>query len=174
MAGTQDRHRRNHGPAIGIGLTLALQCDVRLVAEDAQLAIPQVRRGMIADCQAHFTLRQAVGLAVAADILLTGRTFTGREAANRGIATRALPAADVLPAAIEMARDVAINTSPASVALSKRLLWADLDRDEVAHEETLAHRLLMGSADAREGAAAWRERRAPEWRSRASETGDPA
>jgi enoyl-CoA hydratase/carnithine racemase len=134
-------------PAIGIGLTLALQCDVRLVAEDAQLAIPQARRGMIADCRAHFTLRQAVGLAVAAD---------------------------VLPAAIEMARDVAMKTSPASVALSKRLLWADLDPDEVAHEETLAHRLLMGSADAREGAAAWRERRAPEWRSRASETGDPA
>ncbi len=136
-----------NGPAIGIGLTLALQCDVRLVAEDAQLAIPQARRGMIADCQAHFTPRQAVGLAVAAD---------------------------VLPAAIEMARDVAINTSPASVALSRRLLWADLDPDEVAHEETLAHHFLMDSADAREGAAAWRERRAPEWRSRASETGDPA
>jgi enoyl-CoA hydratase/carnithine racemase len=77
-----------NGHAIGIGLTLALQCDVRIVADDAQLAVPQVRRGMIADCQAHNTLRHAVGLAVAADILLTGRTLTGRQAADRGVAAR--------------------------------------------------------------------------------------
>ncbi len=163
-----------NGHAIGIGLTLALQCDVRLVAADAQLAIPQVRRGTIADCQAHYTLRQAVGLAVAAELLLTGRTFTGSEAAQLGIASRALPAADVLAGALEVARDVALNANPASVALSKRLLWADLDIDAVGEEETRAHRLLMGGPDAAEGAAAWRERRAPGWTSTASATGDPA
>ncbi|WP_099023376.1 enoyl-CoA hydratase/isomerase family protein [Mycolicibacterium palauense] len=163
-----------NGPAIGIGLTLALQCDVRLVAEDAPLAIPQVRRGTIADCQAHYTLRQSVGLATAADLLLTGRTITGAEAARRGIATRALPAPEVLPAALELARDVATQANPASVALSKRLLWADLDPEAVAAEETRAHRFLMGSPDAAEGAAAWRERRAPRWTLRAGQTGDPA
>jgi enoyl-CoA hydratase/carnithine racemase len=163
-----------NGHAIGIGLTLALQCDVRLVAADAQLAIPQVRRGTIADCQAHYTLRQAVGLAVAAELLLTGRTFTGSEAARLGIASRALPAADVLPGALEVARDVALHANPASVALSKRLLWADLDIDKVAEEETRAHIILMGDPDAAEGAAAWRERRAPNWTSRASRIGDPA
>jgi enoyl-CoA hydratase/carnithine racemase len=163
-----------NGHAIGIGLTLALQCDVRLVAEDAQLAIPQVRRGMLADCQAHYTLRHAVGLAVAADLLLTGRTITGAEAAQLGVAGRALPAAEVLPAAVELARDTAIHTNPASVALSKRLLWADLPLDEVADEETRAHRILMDGPDPSEGAAAWRERRAPRWTSRASDTGEPA
>lgn len=163
-----------NGPAIGIGLTLALQCDVRLVAEDAKLAIPQVRRGMIGDCGVHYTLRHAVGLAVAADVLLTGRTFTGREAADLGIASRALPAEEVLPAALALARDVAVNANPASVAYSKRLLWADLNADAVAAEETTVHLKLMGGPDAAEGPAAWRERRPPRWRSTAGEAGDPA
>ncbi|CAN5688519.1 enoyl-CoA hydratase-related protein [soil metagenome] len=163
-----------NGHAVGIGFSLALQCDVRLVAQDAKLAVPQVRRGTIGDCQAHYALRHAVGLAVAADLLLTGRTVTGQEAVGLGIASQALPAPDVLPTALTMARDVAVNANPASVALSKRLLWAHLDAETVEREETDAHRTLMGSPDAAEGAAAWRERRSPQWTSRASETGDPA
>lgn len=130
--------------------------------------------GMVADCQAHYTLRHAVGLAVAAELLLTGRTVTGSEAARLGIASRALPAAEVLPGAIEVARDVAVHANPASVAASKRLLWADLGLDAVEREETRAHHLLMGGAGAAEGAAAWWERRAPQWNSKASEIGDPA
>jgi enoyl-CoA hydratase/carnithine racemase len=122
----------------------------------------------------HYTLRQAAGLAVAADVLLTGRTFTGREAADLGVASRALPAEDVLPAALELARDVAVNANPASVAYSKRLLWAAQNIDEVAEAETTVHLRLMGGPDATEGSGAWRERRPPQWRSKASETGDPA
>lgn len=163
-----------NGPAIGIGLTLALQCDIRLVAQDAKLAVPQVRRGMIGDCAVHYTLRHAVGLAVAADVLLTGRTFTGRDAAGLGIASRALPADEVLPAAVDLARDVAVNANPASVAYSKRLLWDAANADAVAQRETTVHLALMGGPDAAEGPAAWREGRAPRWRSTASETGDPA
>lgn len=163
-----------NGPVIGIGLTLALQCDVRLVAQDATLAIPQVRRGMLGDCQSHYTLRQAVGLAVAAELLLTGRSLTGEEAVAKGICSRALASAEVLPAALELAREVAATANPASVALSKRLLWADLDADSVARAETGAHRALLSGPDALEGAAAWREKRAPQWQTRASEVLDPA
>ena len=114
-----------NGPAIGIGLTLALQCDIRLVAEDAKLAHPAGAPGHGRRLRGALHAQHAVGLAVAADILLTGRTFTGSEAAALGIASRALPAAEVLPAALELARDVAVNANPASVAYSKRLLWAE-------------------------------------------------
>lgn len=158
-----------NGHAIGIGLTLALQCDLRYVAEGAKLAIPQVRRGMVGDAQSHYTLRHLAGTAVAAELLLTGRTITAQEALARGLVTQVLPAGDVLDAALAVARDVAVNASPAALALSKRILWADLSLDEVAARETAAHHVLMRHPDAAEGPAAWRERRPPVWGLRVSE-----
>ncbi|MYS84273.1 enoyl-CoA hydratase/isomerase family protein [Embleya scabrispora] len=152
-----------NGHAIGIGFTLAMQCDIRIVAEDAKLAIPQVRRGMVPDAQSHWTVPAATSRAVAADILLTGRTFRGSEALALGLASRALPAAEVLPAALEIAHDIATNVHPVSAALTKRLLWADAGPDEVERLETAYHRILMGTDDAREGPRAWSERRAPRW-----------
>ena len=158
-----------NGHAIGIGLTLALQCDLRFVAADAQLAIPQVRRGVIGDAQSHHTLRRIAGTAVAADLLLTGRTISGLDAASYGIANEALPAAEVLPAAVARARDVALNASPAAIALSKSILWSDLTLEQVGTAETSAHRVLMAHPDVVEGPAAWRERRRPEWGLRISD-----
>lgn len=158
-----------NGHAIGIGLTLALQCDLRFVADGAKLAIPQVRRGMLGDAGSHYTLRHVAGVAVAAEVLLTGRSFTAAEAVSWGIASRALPTADVLPAALEVAQDVAVNVSPASLALSKRILWADVPLAETEERETEAHRVLMKHPDAAEGPAAWRERRTPNWTYRVSE-----
>jgi enoyl-CoA hydratase/carnithine racemase len=159
-----------NGHAIGLGLTLALQCDLRLVAEDAKLGVVQVRRGVMPDAYSHWTLPRLVGLAAAADILLTGRTFDGREAARLGVASRALPADEVLPATLEIARDIAVNTAPLSVAISKRLLWQTfgLTPADAERLETDLHRELMGRADAREGALAFLERRAPEWESKVS------
>ena len=158
-----------NGHAIGIGLTLALQCDLRFVAADAQLAIPQVRRGVIGDAQSHATLRRIAGTAVAADLLLTGRTISGQEAADLGLANQALPAADVLPTAISRARDVALHASSAAIALSKSILWSDLSLEQVGAAETAAHHLLMAHPDAVEGPAAWRERRRPDWGLRVSD-----
>ena len=154
-----------NGAAIGIGLTLALQCDLRVVAEDAKLGIVQVRRGVMPDAFSHWTLSRIAGLAVAADLLLTGRTFTGDEAVRIGLASRCLPAERVLDEAVGIARDIAINTAPVSVAVSKRLLWdaMELDREAVGHLETALHERLMGRLDAVEGVTAYLEHRAPKW-----------
>lgn len=158
-----------NGHAIGIGLTIALQCDLRLVAEDAKLAIPQVRRGMVGDAQSHHTLRQLVGMAAAADLLLTGRTITGAEAARRGIATEALPAGEVLAATLALAHEVAEQASPAALALSKQILWSGADLERTEQLETRAHHVLMAHPDAQEGPRAWHERRAPQWTLRVSD-----
>ncbi len=72
---------------------------------------------------AHWTLARLTNLGVAAEVLLTGRTFSGTDAVAWGIANRALPAAEVLDRAMEIARDIATNVAPMSAALSKRLLW---------------------------------------------------
>ena len=104
---------------------------------------------------------------MAADLLLTGRTFGGAEAVAMGIATRALPAGEVLEHAMEVARDIAVNVAPMSAALSKRLLWDTMINGytprQVADLETELHHRVMGSADAREGVEAFMQRRAPRW-----------
>ncbi len=161
-----------NGPALGIGLTLPMQCDLRLVAADATLGFVHVRMGVLPDAHAHWTVPRAVGFAVAQDLLLTGRRFTGAEAAAMGLVHRALPADEVLPAAMAVAGDIAANTAPLSVAASKRLLWSSptLDADECDRLETTWHQVLMGTADAREGPTAFLERRPPTWT--LSPTGD--
>lgn len=154
-----------NGHAIGIGFTLTLHCDLRFMALDAKYGIVQVRRGIMPDAMSHWTLPRLVGLANAADILLTGRTFTGAEARDLGVASRVLPNDEVLAHALEVAHDMAVNTAPLSVAVSKRLLWGtfSMTPDEVDRAETELHHHLMGEADAREGVMAFLERREPQW-----------
>ncbi len=154
-----------NGHAIGIGLTLTLHCDLRFMAQDAKYGIVQVRRGVMPDAMSHWTLPRLVGLARAADILLTGRTFNGIEALELGIASRVFANDEVLPQALEVAHDIAINTAPVSVAISKRLLWESfsMTSDDMNQAESALHQHLMGKADAREGVTAFLERREPKW-----------
>ena len=153
-----------NGHAVGIGLTMALQCDIRIVAAEAKLGIVQNRRGVLPDAHAHWTLPRLVGHARATDLLLTGRMFRGEQAAEWGLATQSLPADDVLPAALALARELAVHTAPVSVGVSKRLLWRSAPApDEINHLERDLHLHLMGSPDAAEGARAFMERRDPEW-----------
>ena len=157
-----------NGHAIGIGFTLTLQCDLRFFAADAKYGVVQVRRGVMGDGYSHWTLPRIAGMANAAEILLTGRMFDGHEALRLGVCSRVLPNGDVLPAALEVARDIAANTAPLSVAYSKALLWESwsLDADGVEARETEYHHHLMGSPDAREGVLAFLERREPQWQGR--------
>lgn len=146
-----------NGHAIGIGLTIALQADIRIIAEDARCGVVQVRRGVLPDCMSHWTIPHLAGLGVAADLLLTGRTFLGSEAPGLGLAKTAVPAECVLADA---------------AALCKRLLWDTVINGytprHVAALETQVHHCVMGSPDAREGVAAFIERRAPRWSSSVS------
>jgi enoyl-CoA hydratase/carnithine racemase len=154
-----------NGHAIGIGLTLALHCDLRFVARDAKYGVVQVRRGILPDAMSHWTLPRLVGVAKAADILLTGRTFDGTEAVELGIASGVFANDEVLPRALEVAHDIAMNTAPVSVALSKRLLWESfaMTSEQMNQVESDLHVHLMGKTDAREGVNSYLERREPQW-----------
>jgi enoyl-CoA hydratase/carnithine racemase len=154
-----------NGHALGLGLTLALQCDIRLFAADAKYGVVQVRRGVVGDAYSHWVLPRLVGIAKAAEILLTGATFDGRRAVELGLGSRVLDADAVLPAAVALAHDIAQNTAPMSVAASKRLLWDsfDLDREAVGARETAIHLALMAHDDAKEGVRAHLAGRPPRW-----------
>ena len=163
-----------NGHAIGLGLTLALQCDLRIMAADARYGIVQVRRGVMGDAYSHWTLPRIVGQSAAAEILLTGRTFDGPTMRELGVCRQVLPNDEVLPAALELARDVSVNTAPLAVAASKQLLWDTWEhtRSEIEELETRLHRRLMAHPDAREGVVAYLERRPADWSGSLS-TGPP-
>jgi enoyl-CoA hydratase/carnithine racemase len=154
-----------NGHAIGVGITYPMLADVRIVAENAKIAFAFVRRGVLPELASHVTVAQVAGLSNAAELLLTGKTIKGRQAAEMGIASRALPAAEVLPAAMEMARDIAVNTAPASVAAAKRYLWEGLTTSVpgMMAREGKVFAWLGNQADAREGVMSFVEKRTPEW-----------
>jgi enoyl-CoA hydratase/carnithine racemase len=158
-----------NGHAIGVGLTLPLMCDIRFVAEDAKLQFAFVRRGVLPELASHTLLPRVIGFSRAADLLLSGRQFSGREAAELGLASRALPAAEVLPAAREKAREFAL-AAPLAVALSKQLLWEGmaLDAPAMMRREGPPFAQLGAHPDTREGIAHFIEKRAPKWVGRIS------
>lgn len=157
-----------NGHAIGLGLTLALQCDLRVIAREGKYGVVQVRRGVMPDAYSNWTLQRIVGLERAAEILLTGRRLSGDEAFALGIASRCVPADEVLPSALAIARDIAVNAAPLSVAITKKLLWQSpmLSPSQTERLETALHRHLMGRPDAIEGVMAYLEGRDPVWKLR--------
>lgn len=155
-----------NGPAVGVGLTYPLSWDVRIAAEDAKLAFAFTRRGLIPEATSLWLLSRAIGSSRALELLLSGRTFSGAEAADLGLVSRALPAAQVLEATLDLARDIAVNAAPASVAVTKRMFYSHLaspDRAGSRAAERAAFTWFAGQPDAREGIRAFLERRQPAW-----------
>ena len=155
-----------NGHAVGIGITYSMMCDIRIVAEDAKIQFAFVRRGVIPELASNVTVARVVGLSNAADLLLSGRLILGREAAAMGLATQALPAEQVLPAALERARDIAVNAAPVSVAIAKRLLWEGLTTSvaEMKKREDALFAWAGNQVDSTEGVDSFLEKRAPQWK----------
>jgi enoyl-CoA hydratase/carnithine racemase len=154
-----------NGHAIGVGITYPMMCDIRFVAEDAKIQFAFVRRGILPELASHTIVARVAGLSNAADLLLSGRMIRGREAAALGLASAALPADEVLPLALERARDMARNAAPMSMAISKRLLWEGLTLsvEDMKRREDPLFAWLGGQPDAKEGVVSFLEKRPPEW-----------
>jgi enoyl-CoA hydratase/carnithine racemase len=156
-----------NGAAVGVGLTMPLQWDLRIAAEDAKLAFAFVQRGVITELSSTYILPRLIGVARASDLLLTGRTLLGKEAAELGLVNEALPRDEVLPRAREIAHYIVERCAPASVALTKRFIWEHLQADdplEVAVREARALARLGRLPDAAEGVTAFIEKRKPSWK----------
>ncbi len=152
-----------NGACAGIGLVMALQCDVRFVSASARLATSFSRRGLIAEHGSSWLLPRLVGRGRALDLLLTGRTFDGEEAGRMGLAEFVLPRDEVLKAALAYATDLTENTSPTAMAVIKAQLrsHADLDLLDALRESDDLMLRAFARPDVREGLAAWREKRLP-------------
>jgi enoyl-CoA hydratase/carnithine racemase len=155
-----------NGHAVGIGLTMPLNWDILIVAEDAKLAFPFVRRGIAPELGSTLLLPRLVGLSRAIELMLTGRIFSGAEAASYGLALEALPADNVLPRAVALAREIRDNCAPVSVAMTKKLIWDHLLSSDFIAAAAIEDRSWQWAGkrpDAREGVSAFLEKRKPRW-----------
>ncbi len=154
-----------NGAAIGAGLCVALACDIRLVSEKAKLGLNFSRLGLHPGMAATWTLPRLVGPGQAAEILYTGRTIDGAEAARIGMANRALAPDAVLPEAIALAEEIATAAPIANRGIKQALAQsAAATLDEQLDFEAAEQSICFESGDVREGLAAVRERRKPSFR----------
>jgi enoyl-CoA hydratase/carnithine racemase len=157
-----------NGAAAGLGFVFALCCDLRFCAPQAIFSTAFSRRGLIAEHGIAWLLREAVGPAVAADLLFSARRMGAEEALRIGLATGVSPGPDVLDMALDYARDLAGSVSPRSLRVMKRQL-SEAPFQTLAEAVALANREMKASfesADFVEGVAHFLEKRAPRFTGR--------
>jgi crotonobetainyl-CoA hydratase len=160
-----------NGLALGGGLELALAADLMVVAEHAELALPEVRVGVVADSGGLLRLPRRLPDAVARELLLTGRRMTADEATQWGLANRVVPAASLMDSALELAGEITAG-APLAIAAIQEVLAATAALDvreaftRMRSGDLTAYAAMLGSEDAVEGPRAFTEKRPPEWRGR--------
>jgi enoyl-CoA hydratase/carnithine racemase len=156
-----------NGAAAGVGLALALFCDLRFGAAPAKLTTAAPKLGLPAEYGMSWVLPRLVGATRAADLLLSGRVVTVAETADWGLWNGVRDdGAATLEAAHDYAQLLATSVGPAAVSVTKQQLYADLHRHDAAASVRESKQLLdraMGTAEYREGIAALREKRAPDF-----------
>ena len=143
-----------NGPAVGVGVTMTLPMDFRLAVAGAKIGFVFVKRGIVPEAASTWFLPRVVGISQALEWVSTGRIFGAEEGLAGGLLRSLHAPGELLPAARELAREIADGGAPVSVALSRRLLWQGLERDhpwDGHRAESLALQSRGQSADAREG-----------------------
>jgi enoyl-CoA hydratase/carnithine racemase len=161
-----------NGPAVGVGITMTLPMDIRLASEQARIGFVFARRGIVPEACSSWFLPRLVGIQQAAEWVFTGRVFTASEALAGGLVRSVHPADELLPAAYELAAEIAEHTAPVSVALSRQMLWRMLCADHPMMAHRADSRGILergGSADAREGVSSFLEKRSPSFPDRVSD-----
>ncbi len=160
-----------NGLALGGGLELALAADLLVVAEHAELALTEVRVGVVADAGGLLRLPRLLPGAIARELLLTGRRMTADEAGRWGLANRVVPASGLTETALALAAEIRAG-APLAVAAVQEVLaaTAGLGVEEgfrrMRTGDLPAYARMLGSEDAVEGPRAFAEKRSPRWRGR--------
>src|SRR5262245_28215653 len=151
-----------NGPAVGFGITLTLPMDIRIASSAARIGFVFARRGVVPEACSTWFLPRLVGMSQAAEWVYTGRVFTAEEALAGRLVSRVVAPDALLPAARALAREIADNTSAVSVTLARQMMWKLLGADHPMDAHRLDSQAMFWtgrSADAREGIAAFLEKR---------------
>jgi enoyl-CoA hydratase/carnithine racemase len=152
-----------NGAAVGVGATMTLPMDIRLASTKAKFGFVFAKRGIVPEACSSWFLPRLVGISQAAEWVYTGRLFSAEEALSGGLVRSIHEPEDLLPAAYAIAREIADNTSPVSVALSRQMMWRMLGADhpmEAHRVDSRGIQMRGRSADAKEGVVSFLEKRA--------------
>ncbi|MCC6248646.1 MAG: crotonase/enoyl-CoA hydratase family protein [Rubrivivax sp.] len=161
-----------NGPAVGIGATMLLPMDIRLASENARFGFVFARRGIVPEACSSWFLPRVVGINRALEWTMSGRVFPAAEARAAGLARDVLAPEALLPAARALAREIAENTAPVAVALTRQMMWRMLGQPHpmMAHRVDSRGIFSRGrSADVREGVTAFLEKRPPRFTDRVTD-----
>ncbi len=161
-----------NGVAVGVGATMQLAMDIRLASETARYGFVFARRGIVPEACSSWFLPKIVGISQALEWCYTGRIFDASTAQEAGLVRSVHAADELIPAAVDLAREIADNTSAISVAMTRAMMW----RLSAQEHPMDAHRVdskaiyrLSRADDAKEGIASFLEKRAPQYPGKVSE-----
>ena len=160
-----------NGPAVGIGATMTLPMDIRLASDSARFGFVFARRGIVPEAASSWFLPRLVGMGQAMEWCCTGRVFDAEEARAGGLVRSVHAAGALLDAAHALAREIADNTAPVSIALTRQMMWRMAGAEHPMQAHRIDSRAIAGrssSADAAEGVASFMEKRPPAFPNRVS------
>ncbi|HVU21010.1 MAG TPA: enoyl-CoA hydratase-related protein [Rhizomicrobium sp.] len=153
-----------NGAAVGVGITLCLPMDIRIASTDAKIGFIFARRGLVPEAGSAWFLPRLVGLDQALRWCLSGRIFGAEEAKEGGLVSEVVAPDQLLARAREIALEIADNTAPVSVAMTRQMLWqysAHAHPFELLQMDGPLSVELGSGPDVREGVAAFLEKRKP-------------
>ena len=161
-----------NGPAVGVGITMTLPMDIRLVAEGSRIGFVFARRGIVPEACSSWFLPRIVGISQAMEWVTSGRVFGTEEALAGGLVRSVYPPEELLGVARALAGEIVEHAAPVSVALARRLMWTMLGAEHpmLAHRADSRAMFARGqSQDAREGVTSFLEKREPQFTDRVSD-----
>lgn len=153
-----------NGAAVGVGSTMQLPMDIRLASESARFGFVFARRGIVPEAASSYFLPRVVGISQALEWCYSGRVFDAQEALKGGLVKEVVSADRLLARANELAREIADNTAPVSVALTRAMLWRGLGYSSPMDAHKVDSRAILSrgrSGDAKEGVTSFLEKRPP-------------
>ena len=153
-----------NGPAVGIGSTMTLAMDVRFASDSARMGFVFSRRGIVPEAASSFFLPRLVGIQQALEWCYSGRVFDAAEALKGGLVKDVVPGDQLLARANQLAREIADNTAPVSVAMIRQMLWRGLGFQHPMDAHKIDSRGVLArgrSGDAKEGVMSFLEKRTP-------------
>jgi enoyl-CoA hydratase/carnithine racemase len=151
-----------NGAAVGVGVTMTLPMDIRLASDQAKFGFVFAKRGIVPEAASSWFLPRIVGISQATEWCFTGRMISAAEAKEGSLVRSVHEASDLLGAARAIGREIAENTAPVSVALSRQMLWRMLGADHPMDAHRMDSRAINSrgaSADAKEGVMSFLEKR---------------